>query len=90
MLICVGSKKNCCSAKISVMVVAIILFIVALILIGFMLMAVLLAVKLDSLTSVSLSDVMLLGDIRCAFGIYLCIVFRVPINKFDILNTCNC
>ena len=42
------------------MVVAIILFIVALILIGFMLMAILLAVKLDSLTSVSVSDGMLL------------------------------
>jgi len=29
-------------------------------------------------------------DVHLDFGIYLCIVFRVLINKFNILNTFNC
>jgi len=52
---CTETAKGCCSAKISAMPVTVIFFIVALIVIGFIISAVLLAIRLQSLLSVSVS-----------------------------------
>jgi len=48
-------EKGCCKSKLPVLPVAVIFIILALILIGFIVLAVVLAVRLDSLLTVSLS-----------------------------------